>query len=280
MKILKGILVLIAIGGLILGGQLVLSSEPNERDEYVALRNMVMDFEHLSYDYNLQYEFEEGRKEKLEGHLSLSNGVLLDRNKETLSFRTDHWVYKAIHDNKHVMLANLDRIRTRLGVAQAANDKVPSKEPQKVDTIRVNGEDTVRTKGIAKADDISVDKGMFRYFIPDSVLFKYGKISLSKHPNWTEFKISFGDEIQLDSLIVRYNPQKKTIEYMKCVYDQPLGYSVEKDRDEYAKASFVATHFKTDVDAMPRFDIADYFTEKQGKVQLKQYKKYKLITLN
>ncbi len=262
MKYIKYSVIVLLGFALLLGVTFSLKSSPSDaKDQYSRIRNAVAGYDMLSYDYNFSYHFADGLKQ-LNGTLTATKKMVLDENKELISFRTEGWIYKALHEEQQVVIADVNKLKKQA---------IPQKTVVQHDTVEVVKDSLYKI--VASENKV----GLTSFFIPDSTLFKHGTIQLSKDEKLTRLVVSFDQETMMDSLIIHFDELNQKVAYLKCQYLQPTTYNQRLDEDEYVKVVFTADNFKLNDTDFRTPDLNQYFVERGGKIRLKKYKNYQLI---
>jgi hypothetical protein len=221
-------------------------------DSAAEIRNVAISLKQLrnvQYDYIKKVQFPNGEKDQLKGKILLDNDnsfLLNDCDAFTLIYGS-HWFYRADHRKKTLQITSLEKDRGR------GNGKKQKKATEK---------------------DI-FQNGAVTNFL-DSVLLKKGKIKdIKKEGELTQLTVSFPSSENVRSIIIAYSdtgnmPLRYELEVFQPWRATPKGV-------EGVEAKIICTNFSS-INEKTENIIGNFFIYKKGRIELKKYKAYKLLS--
>lgn len=199
----------------------------------------------IGYDYEMFSVYNGVATETVQGRMQVTPGFVYDQNAGQTIFKNNHWYYKADHDNKTVIVADLSKI------PRGTSDGAMRAQQQQA--------------GLRVAD---------------SLLLKYATVKLLSAPGATVLKLelSFAPEVYMRSIVVEYDQQKDRLLLYKLVTERPYQIDDETEEEEYAEQTMIAKNFSYSVPS--ELGNADaLFTEKDGRIILTKHRGYKVVSM-
>lgn len=193
----------------------------------------------VSYNYLIEQKLDDGSINKATGQIRKAKDYYFESNEQQQVIQTQRWFYKVDHSSRTVYVIDLEKVRNNI----------------------------FKAKG--RADAVNL--------IPDSVLLKYGSFDVKHEKDLVKVNIGFSKEVLVKNIYIEYNNRLKQLMLMKVNMLIPYAIDGWSYEDKYIDQVFTANKFSTgDVKKGP--DMGDYFTISRGRVILKKYGNYELIT--
>ena len=197
------------------------------------------------YDFIMDAAFPNGEKDRIKGD------VYSDRQREFLYNNTDaytmvctaKWMYYADHRKKTISIVNLG-------------------------------------KGVDKKERKSVTTDLLKYGLAstflDSIVLKKGKLkTMKREGDELSMELKFPANSTVQTFRLRYDEKKK----MPITYDMDLCYPISRQNGvvKTITVKVTCTNFKK-IEDVSSINEANFFAVSKGKIELKKFKDYKLLT--
>src|ERR1044071_1993615 len=202
---------------------------------------MILETPEMSYDYKMFHTA--GGTDTIAGRLSVTKDFIHDENAQQLIIKTRRWLYQVDHNNRSIIVADLSLL---------------TKTPE--------------TGSVIMQKDHALS-------IADSLILKYGDISAVNTDKTLQVHVTFPEQTLLRNFDVDYDKKKNKLLSIRVVSDKLYHVDEETYEEEYIEQVLLGSNFSKSV-SKKLGRIEDYFTSQNGKIVLKKYKNYKLITIN
>ncbi len=220
-------------------------------DWFQKVRSQLQDKTNIAYQYTGEQINADSTTAKVKGFYAQKRGeILVDSSAEHLLIQTRDWYYMADHVNRTLIIRNLAR-------EQAWFNR--------------------QTKDMTVLTDVN--------FLPDSVIVKYGKITHRDIPERgsIEFAIQFAPDILIRDLVLEVHKTSFAVIRYGFTYETPFWVDLADDESDavpverYITKKIMMEHLRYDY-TYAKWALSNYFSEKNGKFQLKKYNHYKLVS--
>jgi len=202
------------------------------------LQQQLLQLNGMTYEYTIDYQLPDQTTGSFKGKVQRAGNSYIESNPRQLIIQDRDWYYKLDHSSKTIFIVSVRKLE------------------QTVWKNRKN------------------DQGGMS-LVPDSLLSRYGKISVATEGKITKLTVTFGRELLVRELYLEYDNQKKLPVLYRVKMDRFYRIDPQTFDESYMRQTMTAARFSL---AGTMEKPSDYFSFESGKIRLKKYTNYRLIT--